>query len=71
MRYGFFDSQITGYDQNNMPIFDRAENAEFFSKFMASFMTSGIYPTPTFGFEVTPDNGMTLQVSPSSMVTMR
>lgn len=63
MRFGFFDANITGTDQNGMPIFDRAENAEFFAKFMASMLKDGIYPTPTFGFEVTPDNGMTLQVA--------
>lgn len=63
MRFGFFDANITGTDQNGMPIFDRAEDAEFFSKFMASMLKDGIYPSPTNGFEVTVDSGMTLAVA--------
>ena len=30
MRYGYFDSEITGVDSEGMPIFDRAETSELF-----------------------------------------
>lgn len=57
MRSGFFNSEITGYDENNMPIFDRAETAEFFAKFFHAFLTNGIYPNPSTNFQVVSRNG--------------
>lgn len=63
MRYGFFDANIVGYDENNMPIFDRAEDAEFFSEFFDSFLTDGIYSTPANGFKVTAGNGLSVNVA--------
>lgn len=29
LRYGYFDSEISGYDEEGMPIFDRAESSDF------------------------------------------
>lgn len=29
LRYGYFDSEINGYDEEGMPIFDRAESSDF------------------------------------------
>ena len=62
MRYGFFDANVTGYDDNNMPIFDRAEDSEFFSEFFESFLSDGIYSSPANGFEVKPAGGMVVSV---------
>lgn len=62
MRYGFFDANVTGYDENNMPIFDRAEDSEFFSEFFESFLSDGIYSSPANGFEVKPVAGMVVSV---------
>lgn len=57
MRSGFFNSEITGYDENNMPIFDRAETAEFFAKFFHAFLSNGVYPNPSTNFQVVSRNG--------------
>lgn len=60
MRYGFFNSEITGTDENGMPIFDRAEQADFFAKYFSSFVRNGVMPN---SFEATV-NGATLTLSP-------
>lgn len=44
MRYGFFNSEITGTDENDNPIFDRAEQADFFAKYFSSFVHDGVLP---------------------------
>lgn len=44
MRYGFFNSEMTGTDENGMPIFDRAEQADFFAKYFSSFVRDGVMP---------------------------
>lgn len=62
MRSGFFNSDITGYDENNLPIFDRAEDAEFFSKFFSSIIGNGVYPNPSTNFQVISNVGMTVKV---------
>ena len=64
MRYGFFDAQITGYDANGLPTFDRAEDSAFFSSFFEAFLTDGIYTAPADGFAVRAAEGMTLSVAP-------
>ena len=64
MRYGFFDANITGYDENNMPVFDRAEDSEFFSSYFDAMLTDGVYPSPAGGFAVSAGGGMSLSVAP-------
>lgn len=64
MRYGFFDANITGYDENNLPVFDRAEDSEFFSGYFGAILTDGIYSSPADGFAVSAGGGMSLSVSP-------
>ena len=64
MRYGFFDANITGYDENNLPVFDRAEDSEFFSSYFGAILTDGIYSSPADGFAVSAGGGMSLSVSP-------
>lgn len=63
MRYGYFDAQITGYDENTMPIFDRAEDSEFFCKLFSIFVRDGIYATPSTNLQVVATTGMTVSVS--------
>lgn len=58
MRYGFFDSEITGTDEEQQPIFDRAENAEFISEIFASLVTDGVYADPADNFAVQASSGM-------------
>ena len=31
--YGYFDSEIVGYDEEGFPILDRAQNSEIFALF--------------------------------------
>lgn len=59
MRFGFFNSEITGTDENGMPIFDRAEQADFFAKYFSSFVRNGVMPD---SFEATV-NGAALTLS--------
>lgn len=35
MKSGFFNSNITGYDDEGMPIFDRAQEASFLQNILA------------------------------------
>ncbi|MEF9968081.1 MAG: hypothetical protein RR766_06145 [Longicatena sp.] len=64
MRSGFFNSDITGYTDRGIPIFDRAEDAEFFSKFFKSFIANGIYPNPSSNFQVIVNEGMKIKTLP-------
>ena len=38
-----FDSRIVGYEDNGMPIYDRASDAEHFSRLLASFLSNGVF----------------------------
>lgn len=63
MRSGFFNSEITGYDAENMPIFDRAEDASFFAKFFNQFISNGVFSNPSTNMQVLADTGMQIKVS--------
>lgn len=63
MRSGFFNSEITGYDAENMPIFDRAEDATFFAKFFSQFLSNGVYANPSSNLQVSATTGMTISVA--------
>lgn len=63
MRSGFFNSEITGYDAENMPIFDRAEEASFFAKYFSQFISNGVFPNPSTNMQVLADAGMNVKVS--------
>ena len=64
MRYGFFDAEISGYDENNLPIYDRAENAEFFAALLGAFIGTGVYAEPATTLQVTAATGMNLSIAP-------
>ena len=38
-----FDSQITGYDADGLPQYDRASNAEEFARLLAAFLCDGVF----------------------------
>ena len=63
MRSGFFNSEITGYDSQNMPVYDRAEEASFFAKYFSQFIGNGVYNNPSTSMQVVADSDMTIQVS--------
>ena len=64
MRYGYFDSEITGVDENGMPIFDRAETSDLFRMLFANLVSSGVLASPGDCFQVLADTGMTVRVRP-------
>ena len=52
MRSGFFNSEIVGYDAENMPVFDRAEEASFFAKYFSQFISNGVFTNPSTNMQV-------------------
>ncbi|MCI8308926.1 MAG: hypothetical protein HFJ45_01630 [Clostridia bacterium] len=63
MRSRFFNSEIIGYDAENMPVFDRAEEASFFAKYFSQFISNGVFPNPSTNMQVLVKNGMQIKVS--------
>lgn len=65
LRYGYFDSEITGVDENGMPILDRAETSDLFRLFFANIITNGVLSRETSdAFLVQAGNGFQLRVRP-------
>lgn len=65
MRYGYFDSEITGVDSEGMPIFDRAETSELFRLLFSKLLTNGVLAKPADCFKVLAgDTGLSVQVQP-------
>lgn len=62
MRSGFFNSEIIGYDAENMPVFDRAEEASFFAKYFSQFISNGVFPNPSTNMQVLATTGMNIKV---------
>ncbi len=62
MRSGFFNSEIIGYDIENMPVFDRAEEASFFAKYFSQFISNGVFPNPSTNLQVLAVEGMQIKV---------
>lgn len=62
MRSGFFNSEIISYDAEGMPVFDRAEDAEFFSKYFSQFISNGIFPNPSTNMQVLAVGNMKVKV---------
>ena len=62
MRSGFFNSTITGYDEEGRPIFDRAEDASFFAKYFSQLAGNGVFALPADGLMVQAKEGMAVTV---------
>ena len=62
MRSGFFNSEIIGYDAENMPVFDRAEEASFFAKYFSQFISNGVFPNPSTNMQILETEGMKVKV---------
>lgn len=62
MRSGFFNSEVIGYDAENMPVFDRAEEASFFAKYFSQFISNGVFPNPSTNMQVLATEGMKVKV---------
>lgn len=64
LQYGYFDSTIIGYDEEGMPIFDRAQTSDFMAKFFSSLISSGVLGSPADSFQVTSYDGMKVRRKP-------
>lgn len=64
LRYGYFDSEISGYDEEGMPIFDRAESSDFLAMFISKIISDGVLADPADCFQVVAGGGMNLIVRP-------
>lgn len=62
LQYGYFDSEITGHDEEGMPIFDRAQTSDFMALFLSKLVTSGIFALPENGFQVLAGGGLSVKV---------
>lgn len=63
MKSGFFNSNIIGYDDEGMPIFDRGQESSFFAKYFSNFIGNGVYPNPSTSMQVLKNEGMSVIVS--------
>ena len=61
-----FDSQLIGYDDNGMPLYDRASNAEEFARLLHAFLTDGVFGAEMC--EVLEAGGMAAQVGIGNMM---
>lgn len=68
LRYGFFDSEITGFDDQGLPVFDRAESSDFLAMFISRIISDGVLGQPGDCFQVTAGEGMVLKVRPGFAV---
>lgn len=66
--YGFFDSEITGYDDEGFPILDRAQNSEMFALFYSKLISNGVLATPANCLMVEAYDGMRIKVNPGYVV---
>lgn len=64
IEYGFFDSEITGYDEEGLPVFDRAKSSEFFAEFWKRLVSNGVLGEPADCFQVVSTGGMNISVRP-------
>ena len=64
LRYGYFDSEIIGYDSEGMPILDRAESSDLLCLIFAMLLTDGVLAQPNDCFQVIASEGMYLKVKP-------
>ncbi len=61
---GYFDSEITGYDEEGMPIFDRAQSSDFLAMFISQIISDGVLALPGDCFQVIAHEGLKLKVRP-------
>ncbi|MEG0873046.1 MAG: hypothetical protein RSG48_03695 [Clostridia bacterium] len=65
MRSGFFNSNITGYDSEGAPIYDRAEEASFFAQYFSNFIGNGVFGASSSSMQIMENGGMNFKVQKS------
>lgn len=63
MRSYPFTSQVT-YDEQGLPLYDRAVDSEFLRKVFARYFSDGVFYKPTSALQVVADSGMQVKVNP-------
>ncbi|WP_290395680.1 hypothetical protein [uncultured Duncaniella sp.] len=64
-RFGYFDSDIIGIDDEGMPIFDRAELSDLFALLFASLVSDGVLALPNTCFKIrAAGNGLNIERMP-------
>ena len=58
-----FTSQVT-YDEQGLPLYDRAVDSEFLRSVFAAYFSDGIFYKPTNALQVTAGTGMQVQANP-------
>lgn len=58
-----FTSQVT-YDEQGLPLYDRAVDSEFLRSVFAAYFSDGIFYKPTSALQVVAGTGMQVQVNP-------
>lgn len=61
---GYFDSEIIGYDEEGMPIFDRAKSSDFLAMFISHIISDGVLALPGDCFQVIAYDGLKLKIRP-------
>ena len=65
LRFGYFDSDIIGIDDEGMPIFDRAELSDLFNLLLASLVSDGVLALPNTCFKIiAAGNGLNIERMP-------
>lgn len=64
-RFGYFDSDIIGVDDEGMPIFDRAETSDLFALLFANMVSDGVLALPSNCFMVrAAGEGLNIEIDP-------
>lgn len=66
--YGYFDSEITGYDEEGFPVLDRAVNSEILALFFSKLVSNGVLAKPANCFQVEAYERMTLNINPGFLI---
>ena len=66
--YGYFDSEIVGYDEEGFPILDRAQNSEIFALFWSKMISNGVLGAPADCLMVQANEGMSIKVNPGFII---
>lgn len=65
LRFGYFDSEIIGIDDEGMPVFDRAETSDLFALLFAGLISDGVLAQPQNCFQVLgTGSGMKVEIQP-------
>lgn len=64
LRFGYFDSDIIGIDDEGMPIFDRAETSDLLCLFFSRLVSDGVLARPGNCFQVVVGDGLDVKVQP-------